>query len=275
MKKILALLSIVAMAWACGTVPITGRKQLNLLPSSELQGMSLTQYSQFLKDNPPLPDSDPRTQQIKRIGQRIAKSCTEYLKSHGQSKRVANFKWEFNVVDDPTLNAWCMPGGKVVFYTGILPICKDDEGIAVVMGHEVAHAVAQHGNERMSQGLVTQLGGIGLALAIKDKPAETQNIFSTAYGLGSPFAVILPFSRKHESEADYVGVLLAADAGYDPRESIKNWQRMAQMSQGAPPEFMSTHPNPESRINKLQERMSYALNLTAEANKLGKRPRCK
>lgn len=174
-------------------------------------------------------------------------------------KRVEGFKWEFNLVDDNAVNAWCMPGGKVVFYTGILPITKTEKGLAVVMGHEVAHAIARHGNERMSQGLATQLGGVALGVALSNKPQQTQQIFNQAYGVGSTLGT-LKFSRKHESEADKMGAIFMALAGYNPQESVELWRRMKASSGGAaPPEFMSTHPSHDTRIKDLQAYMPKAL----------------
>jgi len=173
---------------------------------------------------------------------------------------VANYHWEFNVIDDDkTKNAWAMPGGKVAFYTGILPICQDDNGVAVVMGHEVAHVVANHGNERMSQNLLVQFGGTALAVALAQRPAETTNLFMSAFGIGSSVGYLLPHSREQESEADHIGMILMARAGYDPRSAIPFWQRMNQAGGGRPPEFLSTHPAPETRIQELQRYLPEAM----------------
>jgi predicted Zn-dependent protease len=172
---------------------------------------------------------------------------------------VETFSWEFNLIEENVVNAWCMPGGKVAFYTGILAVCQDEEGIAVVMGHEVAHAVAKHGSERMSQGLVQQFGGTALQVALKDKPAETQSIYMAAYGLGAQYGAMLPFSRLHESEADEMGLVFMAMAGYDPRTAPKFWERMSAQSEGsAPLEFLSTHPSHKTRITKLNAQMGQA-----------------
>lgn len=260
MKKLLVVLSIVAFIIACKTVPITGRKQMNLLPESQLMGMAATNYSQFLSQNPVLPASDPRVQQVQRVGQKIADATTRYLRQKGASDRVAGFKWSFNVVNDNTVNAWCMPGGRIVFYTGILPICQDEDGIAVVMGHEVAHAIARHGNERVSQGLLVQGGGMALdfASAMANQPERTRALFQQAYGLGTTVGAILPFSRLHETEADEIGLILTALAGYDPGKAVPFWQRMASQGGQRPPEFLSTHPDPSKRSQKLAEQVRYA-----------------
>lgn len=218
--------------------------------------MASSSYSQFISQNPPLPLSDPRVQQVQRVGEKIAWAATRFLNAKGAKERVAGFNWSYNVVNDNTVNAWCMPGGRIVFYTGILPICEDEDGIAVVMGHEVAHAIARHGNERVSQGLLVQGGGMALdfATAMTDKPQQTRALFQQAYGLGTTVGAILLFSRLHESEADEMGLIFTAMAGYNPEKAVPFWQRMSQVGGGQrPPEFLSTHPDPEKRSAKLQE----------------------
>ena len=201
---------------------------MNLLPESQMLSMSVTSYNQFLGSNPVVSTGDQRAQQIKRVGENIAAAATRFLRAKGASERVAGFKWDFNVVESNDVNAWCMPGGKVVFYTGILPICRDEDGIAVVMGHEVAHAIARHGNERMSQGLLVQGGGmaLNLATAMTDQPEQTRSLFQQAYGVGATVGAILPFSRLHESEADKMGLIFTAMAGYDPAKAVPFWQRI-------------------------------------------------
>ena len=251
MRK-LAAIALVLFLSACSTVPITGRKQLNLLPESDLIGMSVTQYDQFLSQATVLPDSDARTQQVKRVGAKIEAACKKFMKSVGKSSMIKNFQWEYNVVDDPTINAWCMPGGKIVFYTGILPICETDEGVAVVMGHEIAHAVARHGNERMSQQMGLQMGGAALSVALSQKPAMTQDLFNLSYGVGSQLGS-LAFSRKHETEADKMGLVFMTIAGYDPNEAVDFWQRMSSQGGGKPPELLSTHPADDRRVADLRE----------------------
>lgn len=257
---ILGLIILNVLFLACSKQPLTGRRQLNLLPESEVQTMALQQYSSFLSQNKPLPATDQRVQMVKRIGDRIAVACTDYLKTRGFGDRIANYKWEFNVVESNEVNAWCMPGGKVVVYTGILPVTQNENALAVVMGHEIAHAIARHGNERMSQGLVAQLGSTALSVALANKPQQTQALFNQAFGVGATVGVMLPFGRKQESEADEMGLIFMAKAGYDPREAIPFWQRMSKQSNGQkPPEILSTHPSDETRIEKLKELMPKAM----------------
>jgi predicted Zn-dependent protease len=247
-----------ATLWSCSTVPITGRKQLSLVPESEMQSMSYQQYDQFLKENKLSTDSE-KTAMVKRVGARIQGAVEEYMRANNMSSQLEGYRWEFNLVESDELNAWCMPGGKVVFYTGILPVCKDESGIAVVMGHEVAHAVAKHGSERMSQGLVAQGLGTALAVALEDQPAQTQQLWMTAFGVGAQYGALLPFSRQQESEADHLGLVFMAMAGYDPHVAVPFWQRMSQGGGGKPPEFMSTHPSDETRIANLNKLMPTAM----------------
>ena len=242
----------------CTRVPITGRRQTNLLPENELMAMALTNYNQVLAESK-VETTGVNADHVKKVGARISKAVTDYMNSHGYSKRVANYSWQFSVIDDPTINAWCMPGGKVAFYTGILPICKDETGIAVVMGHEIAHAIARHGNERMSQGLLLQLGGVALDVATSTKPEETRQLFQLAYGVGANVGVMLPYSRKHESEADRMGLVFMAMAGYDPNQAPLFWERMSKLGGSKPPMILSTHPSDEKRIVDLKKNMPEAL----------------
>jgi predicted Zn-dependent protease len=206
-----------------------------------------------MKENPVSADQS-NTEMVKKVGSDIAGAVTKYFADNNMSSRLEGYKWEFNLVrNDSTPNAWCMPGGKVVVYSGILPFTQDKNGLAVVLSHEIAHAVARHGNERMSQQLLTQLGGIALSEAIKQKPAETQGIFNGAYGIGTQVGVLLPFSREHELEADKLGLIFMAMAGYDPQTAIVFWERMGAKGGSKPPEFMSTHPSDATRIAKIKE----------------------
>jgi predicted Zn-dependent protease len=247
-----SLLSLVLFIQACGTVPLIGRKQINLLPESNMVEMSLTNYSQFLTANK-LSANKEQTDVVKRVGARMSQAVEKYLKDNGFQDRIADFKWEFNLVENKEPNAWCMPGGKVVFYTGILPLTKNDIGVAVVMGHEIAHAVARHGNERMSQQMLVQFGGVALSEAIKTKPEQTKAIWQTAYGLGTQVGVMLPYSRQHEYEGDKLGLIFMAIAGYDPKEAIGFWERMAANSSGKTPQFLSTHPVEQNRIEAIKQ----------------------
>jgi predicted Zn-dependent protease len=244
---------------SCGTVPVTGRSQLSLIPSSTMMSMSYQQYGDFLKSNRVSGDQN-KVMMVRSVGLKIQRAVESYFAQKGISDELSGYKWEFNLVESNDVNAWCMPGGKVVIYTGILPITRDETGLAVVMGHEIAHAIAEHGNERMSQGLITQLGGMALSEAIKSKPAETQSLYMTAFGIGAQVGVLLPFSRLHESEADHLGLIFMAMAGFNPQEAVGFWQRMAAMKSGqAPPEFLSTHPSDATRISDLQKAMPEAM----------------
>jgi predicted Zn-dependent protease len=260
-RKITSLLFIVTAFAACSTNPVTGRKQIKLVSEQELQSMATTQYRQFLSENRVVtPSADRDAEMTRRVGQRIARAVTDYYNSKGLSSALEGYQWEFNLVNNKEANAWCMPGGKVVVYSGLLPITQNEAALAIVMGHEISHAIFQHGNERMSQGLAQQLGGVALSVAVSNQPSATQDLFLQAYGIGSQVGVLLPFSRKQELEADRYGMIWAAMAGYNPREAIPLWQRMEAASNGqAPPEFLSTHPSAGNRIQQLQKYLPEAL----------------
>ncbi|MCW3073694.1 MAG: peptidase [Flaviaesturariibacter sp.] len=263
-----SLLIIIAFI-GCSQNPITGRKQLKLVSEQELQQMAVQEYQSFLSQNRPVsPSADRDAEMVRRIGNRIASAVTQYYKAQGQANALAGYKWEFNLVNNKEANAWAMPGGKVVVYSGLLGITKNEAALANVMGHEISHAIFQHGNERMSQGLAQQLGGTALSVAVANRPAETQNLFMQAYGIGSQVGVLLPFSRNQESEADRYGMRWAAMAGYNPREAVALWQRMAAASNGQrPPEILSTHPAEERRIADLQKHLPEALKYYKPAGK--------
>ncbi|MBN1352239.1 M48 family metallopeptidase [candidate division KSB1 bacterium] len=254
-KAVIGLILLLLLV-SCATVPLTGRKQLNLIPEGEMLSMSYTQYDQVKKESR-LSTNQAEITMIKNVGTRISQAAESFLREKGVSMK---FDWEFILIDDDQVaNAWCMPGGKVAFYTGILPITKTETGIAVVMGHEVAHALAKHGNERMSQGLLVQLGGLTLAKALESKPEATQSLYMQAFGLGAQVGFLLPYSRKHESEADHIGLILMAKAGYNPQEAVSFWERMSQSGGQAPPEFLSTHPANQTRINDLKKLLPEAM----------------
>ncbi len=243
----------------CTTVPITGRKQLSFIPGSQMLSMSFQQYGDFLKSNK-VSTNREQTAQVKRVGVRIQKAVEEYFKDHGLSDRLSGYQWEFNVVESKEVNAWCMPGGKVVVYSALLSVTKSDAGLAVVLGHEIAHAVAEHGNERMSQGLVAQMGGMALEQALSTSPAQTKQLWMSVYGAGAQYGALLPYSRVQESEADHLGLIFMAMAGYDPKEAVSFWQRMASSQGGqAPMEILSTHPSDERRIQQIKELLPEAL----------------
>jgi predicted Zn-dependent protease len=257
-SKTIAVFVIIGIVVGCARVPISGRRQVNLLPEIEMISSSVTYYGEFLSQNRVVPHSDPQAQMVKRVGNRIANAVETYMRSNGMANRVANFQWEFNLVEDPTVNAWCMPGGKIVFYRGILPVCQDETGLAVVMGHEIAHAVARHGNERMSQQLIVQAGGVTLAVLTQEKPQLARDLFLTSYGVGATLGS-LAFSRQHETESDQLGLVFMAMAGYNPQEAPRFWERMAAQGGGAPPEFLSTHPSHDTRIRDLENFMPEAM----------------
>jgi predicted Zn-dependent protease len=256
--RVAVIMGVLVLAQSCGTVPITGRRQMNWVGEAQLMTMATTQYNEFLGTNPPLPANDPRVRQVRGIGDKLAAAASQYLADNRASDRVEGFQWEFNVVNDNAINAWCMPGGKVVVYTGILPVTQDDAGLAVVMGHEIAHAIARHGNERMSQAIALQGAGMTLEVLTAQKPGVARDIFLQSVGMGSALGM-LAYSRKHETEADKMGLVFMAMAGYDPREAPKFWERMSQGGGQAPPELLSTHPSDETRMRDLNSFMDEAL----------------
>ncbi len=244
----------------CSQVEITGRKQFNLVPDSLMNSMSFQSYSEFLAENK-LSDNAGQTQMVKRVGSNIQNAVERYCTEKYISDRLQGYQWEFNLIEDDTPNAWCMPGGKVVVYTGILPVTQTEAGLAVVMGHEIAHAFAKHGAERMTQGLLVDLGGMALSEALSSRPAQTKDLFMQSYGIGTQVGVLLPYSRVHENEADHLGLIFMAMAGYNPNEAVSFWQRMAasKEDQAAPPEFLSTHPADSTRIRNIQNLIPEAM----------------
>jgi predicted Zn-dependent protease len=256
LKNFVAILIGIGI-FSCATVPITGRKQLKLLPDNTMMEMGQSNYASFLKANPSVSPPTRQSAEVTAVGIRISQAVEKYMKDNGLSKKIEGYKWEFNVVDSKEVNAWCMPGGKVVVYTGILPLTKDDAGLAVVLGHEIAHAIADHGNERMSQELAVQAAGVGLQVYMQQKPQLTQDIFLSAFGVGSQLG-ILGYSRQHELEADKLGLVFMAMAGYDPERAVTFWQEMSKVGGSKPPEIMSTHPSDERRIAQIQAFMPEA-----------------
>ena len=257
-KKILPIILLALFIHSCNSVPVTGRKQLTIIPNNELMAMSFQQYDEFLKENPPSKNVQ-QTQVVKKVGNNIKNSVIKYMADNNLSSMLDGYNWEFNYVDSDQVNAWCMPGGKVVVYSGIIPITQDETGLAVVMGHEIAHAIADHGNERMSQELIRQAGGVGLMVALNEQPQETQVMWMTVYGVGTEVAAMLPYSRLHESEADRMGLIFMAMAGYNPQESPMFWERMSKQGGQKPPEFLSTHPSDQTRVNNLNKWMPEAM----------------
>lgn len=257
MKKIIVFTALILLFQTCSTVPITGRKRVNLVSDSQILPLAFSQYDTFLKENK-LSTNTAKTNQIKEIGLRISKAVDKFMRANGMTSEANSYKWEFNLVEDETVNAWCMPGGKVVFYTGILPICANEDGIAAVMGHEVAHAFAKHGQERMSQTKLQQYGGLAVALGTAGKSEEARAVWNAAYGIGSQVG-LLKYSRTHESEADKLGLIFMIMAGYDGTEAAEVWVRMSQRAgRSSTPEFLSTHPSNESRIQTLKNYLPIA-----------------
>lgn len=259
----LYLTAIPLLLMACSTNTLTGKSQLSLVSETELQTLSAGQYKEFIKAHAVItPSKDASALMVQRVGVKIAAAVEKYYSDKNNKSALSGFAWEYNLVLDSAINAWCMPGGKIVVYTGILPYAKNENALAIVIGHEVSHALLQHGNQRMSESMIQQLGGVALSTALSKKPAETQDLFMKAYGVGSEIGIMLPFSRKQELEADRFGLIWAAIAGYDPNEAIAFWGRMQQSSSGQKtPEFLSTHPSDETRIEKIKtylpEAMSY------------------
>ncbi len=268
MKKILFLSIITGLLAGCALNLVTGRKQLNLVQESELQLMAVSQYKTFLSENNVLSSGNSKdAAMVDHVGTRIANAITKYYNNQDKGTVLEGYKWEFNTVDSKEVNAWCMPGGKVVVYTGLLPVTQNETALAIVMGHEIAHSIAKHGNERMSQAMVQQLGGMALETALSQKPKETQDLFMLSYGIGSEVGAMLPWSRQQETEADKYGLIYAAMAGYDPQEAIPFWQRMSTTGGASPPEFLSTHPSNETRLRKLEQFMPEALKYYNPGNK--------
>ncbi len=252
LKKLFFVLPILLVLLSCSKTAFTGRKQLNLIPTQTINQLSFTEYKTFLQQNKTV-SSGKEVDLVRRVGNDLRAAVDVYYKAKNMQKDLKDFAWEFNVIDDDnTVNAFCMPGGKVVVYTGILKVTQNEDALACVMGHEIAHALANHGNERMSQGLVAQLGLSSLDLALSQQPSATRQVLMNAAGAGAQVGVLLPFSRKHESEADEIGLYLMAMAGYNANEAVPFWERMNKLGGGRPPAFLSTHPDPAKRSQTLK-----------------------
>ena len=243
---------------SCSTVPLTGRKQFTAIPNSQMLTLSGESYKQVL-DESSLSTDQAYVTSVRNVGGKLRNAVEEYLKENSQESLIQGYDWQYNVIVSDQLNAWCMPGGQIAFYEVIMPVCRDEAGIAVVMGHEIAHAVARHGNERMSQQLAIQMGGIALSEALHNQKEQTIQLALLAFGVGAQVGVQLPYSRTHESEADELGLYFMAMAGYDPREAPVFWERMEELSPERPPEFLSTHPDPANRIAHIEKIMPKAL----------------
>lgn len=257
--SIFGLAALLFTLSGCSSVPVTGRKQMLLVSDQEVLTLSLQQYDDFMK-TAPKSTNQAGTALVRKVGQNIANAVERYLRSNGMENMISEYSWEFNLVKSDQVNAFCMPGGKIVVYEGILPITKDETGLAVVLGHEVAHAVAKHANERMSQQMMSKYGGVALGVALGGASSAVQNVAGTVYGLGSQYGIMLPYSRKQELEADKLGLIFMAMAGYDPSQAEAFWLRMSQNSGGANvAEFSSTHPSDQTRIDKIRKELPEAL----------------
>ncbi|MFV0573574.1 MAG: M48 family metallopeptidase [Xanthomarina gelatinilytica] len=263
-KKIISVFVLLLVVMACSTNPFTGKQTMALVPNSQLFPTAFQQYNQVLSESKVVTGT-AQSEMIKRVGQRISVAAERWLNANGYQGYLKDYKWEYNLIDDKTVNAWCMPGGKIVFYTGILPIAQSETGVAAIMGHEVAHALANHGQQRMSADYIQQ--GVALAGNIAIQNDNDRAAFNQYYGIGSQVGVMLPFSRSHEAEADKIGLVLMALAGYNPSEAAELWKRMEANSGGnAPPEILSTHPSNATRIQNIQSLVPMAV---SEAKKFG------
>ena len=258
--RIIVFCGFLSLLSSCSQVEITDRKRLDLVPASIMNSMSFQSYSEFLSQNK-LSTNVEQNQMVKRIGGRIQKAVEKYYTENNLLDQLKGYQWEFNLIEDKSINAWCMPGGKVVVYTGLLPITQTEAGLAVVMGHEIAHAVAKHGAERMTYGLIVEMGSMALSKALENRPQQTKDLFMRSYGIGTEVGVLLPYSRVHEKEADHLGLIFMALAGYNPNEAIGFWERMvtSKGDQVEPPEILSTHPADSTRIRNIKELIPEAM----------------
>ena len=258
--KLIVLSAFLLLQSSCSQVAISGRKQFNLIPAVVMNSMSFQQYDEFISQNK-LSANTGQRQMVKDVGARIQKAVEQYCAENDLSGRIKGYQWEFNLVEDPNVNAWCMPGGKVVVYTGLMPIAQNEEGLAVVMGHEIAHAIGRHGAERMTYGLIVEMGGMALSRALTKYPEKTKNLFMKSYGIGTEVGVILPYSRVHEKEADHLGLIFMAMAGYNPNEAVTFWERMAasKKDKAQPLEILSTHPADSTRIKNIKKLIPEAM----------------
>jgi len=253
---VVSLLSASLILSGCGSVALTGRKQLLLVSDQEVYQAGLTQYKEYIASSQLSSDASA-TDMVKTVGTKLAAATEQYLKSNGLESELSNFAWEFNLVKDPQVNAFCMPGGKIVVYEGLLTVAQNADELAVVLGHEIAHAVAKHSNERMSQQILAQYGSAILSQALSQKSAAVQSAAVSVFGLGAQVGLMLPYSRKHEYEADYMGIVFMELAGYDSTSAIGFWTKMAAGGSGKS-DFLSTHPSDSKRINALKARIPEA-----------------
>ena len=264
-RRLAFSIAVILLLSGCSKNMVTGKSQLSLIPEKELQDMAFVQYKEFLSKSNLMSPADKSSLLVKEVGTKLSAAVERYFASKNLPDALKGYQWEYNLAKDSIINAWCMPGGKILVYTGILPVTQNANALAVVMGHEVSHALLQHGNQRMSESMLQQLGGVALSVALSKKPTETQNIFLNAYGIGTEIGVMLPFSRKQELEADRFGLIWAAMAGYDINEAIPFWERMQSNTSGEKvPEFLSTHPSNSTRIQKIKQYLTEASTYTGK-----------
>lgn len=270
-SKALCLFLTVALLTGCGAVPLTGRRQLLLVSDQEIFQAGLTQYNEYIR-GAKMSSNVESAAIVRSVGRKLAAATERYLVANGLSSELSNFQWEFSLVDDSQVNAFCLPGGKIVVYEGLLKVATTDAELAAVLGHEIAHAVAKHSNERVSQQIMTQYGMQILSSALSNKSAAVQTVATSVFGLGAQVGLMLPYSRKHEYEADYMGVVFMEIAGYDSAEAVNFWKKMAYLnspesgSEGARADlsdFLSTHPSDDKRVANLQKHLSKAKSIAA------------
>ena len=264
-KALCFILPALLLLISCSRAPITGRRQVIAISSNQMSQLAANSYQEILSKTG-VSENQEYANQVSRVGKHISEAVQKYLEAEGHKDLLKNIEWDFKVLKDSNVNAFAMPGGKVAFYEGIMPVCDSDAGVAVVMGHEIAHIIARHSAERMTQALALQMGGLALNIALKEKPEKTRQLALAAFGIGSQVAIALPFSRTHEKEADELGLYFLAYAGYDPMEAPKFWEKMMTAGKQAPPEFLSTHPSDANRIKAMKKNMDKALSLYASAS---------
>jgi predicted Zn-dependent protease len=270
MNKMVFAIMMFAVIISCTSNKITGRKQLNIISNAQMISLAESQYAEVLKKSKVVTNTKASATVV-TIGKRIVEVVNKYYAAQGMQSLLKDYKWEYTLIDSKEANAWCLPGGKIAVHTGLLPITENDDALAVVMGHEIAHALAEHGKERVNQQIINSGGAITLQVLTANQSQANQNLFLQAFGFASEYGVILPFSRKQELEADKLGLKFAAMAGFNPRSAVPLWQRMGSMSKGnKPPEFASTHPAEETRIDELNKQMPEAISLYEAALKMRK-----
>lgn len=257
LSLILGMLTMSVVFYACEK-NANGRTTLSLVDDATIMNMAAQEYATFMQQNPPVTGT-AESEMVKRVGARVTAGVQQYLADVGQSELISNYQWEFNLINSPEANAWCMPGGKIVVYSGILPLMANEDELAVVVGHEIAHAVLKHGNERMSQQLLAAYGGEALSVLVSSKPQEMQQLFGAAFGISSTLGV-LAFSRKQESESDEAGLYYMAYAKYNPNAAISFWEKMQQQGgNSSTPELLATHPSDDDRIANIKTHLPKAM----------------